>query len=1246
MPNKEFCSKLNHKNTNQFFALLRLRVKHLTMKNKQIHSLATQRILILDGAMGTQLQEFRLTEQDFRGERFQNHRWPLRGNNDLLCLTRPDLVELVHRRYFEAGADIVETNTFNSTSISQADYGTEHLVREINREAARIARQVANEFTQANPAKPRFVAGSIGPTNRTASMSPDVNNPAYRAVTFDMLVEAYEEQTLGLIEGEVDILMIETVFDTLNAKAAIVAINNVLEEKGLDIPVMVSGTITDASGRTLSGQTLRAFIESISHYPLLSIGLNCALGAEQLIPYVEELSAYTEFFVSAHPNAGLPNELGAYDQTPAEMALLVEKMLQRGYINIIGGCCGTSPEHIKAIADVAQRYSPRVAPKLPKYTRLSGLELLEIRPETNFVNIGERTNVAGSKKFARLIADGKFEEAIAIAHEQVEGGAQVIDICMDDAIIEGEKAMVTFLNYLASEPDICRVPFMIDSSRFSIIEAGLKCVQGKCIVNSISLKEGEEEFTKHAKTIKQFGAAMVVMLFDENGQADNTSRRIEIAERSYRILVDKVGVNPADIIIDPNIMAVGTGMKEHSNYAVSFIEAIEWIKQNLPHAKISGGVSNLSFSFRGNNPVREAIHSVFLFHAIKAGMDMAIVNPSQLQVYTEIEPNLLQLCEDLVLNRRKDATERLLVYAQNVKEEQTDQAKAQEWRNEPVEKRLAHALVKGLTEFIDTDTNEALSKLGSALRVIEEPLMDGMKEVGELFGSGRMFLPQVVKSARVMKAAVAILEPHMEKDKQTSTRGKVLMATVKGDVHDIGKNIVGVVLACNGFEVIDLGVMVSCEKIIETAIAEKVDIVGLSGLITPSLDEMCRVAAEMERQELKVPLLIGGATTSPLHTALKIAPNYSSGVIYVKDASQASSIAADLMNPTKKETLFENVKAAYAKAIEKHSAVVSQLISLSLARTNGLKIEWKDYSPPVPNQKGVTVLKNFPLATLRQYIDWTFFFQAWEIRGKYPQILTDPVKGKEASKLYADANALLDTIVGNNLLTANGVMAILPSVSKGDDIIVFEDEARTKPLAVFPQLRNQEQKAQGELNLCLSDYIAPAEVGITDWIGIFAVTAGIGADRLASEYAQKGDDYNGLMVKLLADRLAEAYAEVLHEKVRREIWGYTPNEQCTLEEMLKENYQGIRPAPGYPACPDHRQKETIFSILKAKENAGIELTESMAMVPTAAVSGYYFAHPQSKYFNVGKIDQEQLEDYSKRMGSNITETVRFIPNNI
>jgi 5-methyltetrahydrofolate--homocysteine methyltransferase len=1212
----------------------------------ELHRIANERILVLDGAMGTQLQKFKLSEDDFRGEILVNHPKSLKGNNDLLVLTRPEIVEKIHRDYFEAGADIVETNTFNSTSISQSDYGTEHLVHKINREAARIARKVADEFTSAEPSKPRFVAGSIGPTNRTASMSPDVNNPAFRAVSFDILANAYGEQVEGLIEGGVDILLVETIFDTLNAKAAIYAISRVFEKLQFQIPVMISGTITDASGRTLSGQTLRAFTESVSHFPLFSIGLNCALGAEQLIPYIEELSANTEFLVSAHPNAGLPNELGGYDQSAKEMANIVELMLQRGFLNIVGGCCGSSPEHIRQIAKVVKGYKPRVAPLVPKFTRLCGLELLEIRPETNFVNIGERTNVAGSKKFARLIANEKYEEALAIAREQVDGGAQVLDICMDDAIIDGEKAMTTFLKFLAAEPDICRIPFMIDSSRFSIIEAGLKCIQGKCIVNSISLKEGEEQFLNHAKIIKSFGAAMVVMLFDENGQADSTPRRIEIAKRCYDLLVEKAKVNPSDIIIDPNIMAVGTGMKEHANYAISFIESVKWIKENLPHVKISGGVSNLSFSFRGNNAVREAIHSVFLYHAIKEGMDMGIVNPSQLQVYTQIEPNLLQLSEDLVLNRRKDATERLLIYAQNIEDEKVDISKIQEWRSLPVGKRLTHSLVKGLTEFIEVDVNEAISVVGSAIKVIEEPLMDGMKEVGELFGSGRMFLPQVVKSARVMKMAVAILEPHILSDKSSLSRGKILLATVKGDVHDIGKNIVGVVLACNGFEIIDLGVMVPCDRIIETAISEKVDIIGLSGLITPSLDEMTHVATEMERKGLIIPLLIGGATTSMLHTALKIEPCYSHGVIHVKDASQASSIAVDLLNNEKKQNLQKKVNADYEKVLKDYSASSTKLRSLKEARDNCLKINWKDYTPPKPITTGIKVFKSYSLQELREYIDWTFFFQSWDLRGKYPQILTDPVKGREATKLYNDANTLLNRIVSENRLTANGVIAILPAVSKGDDIVIFEDELRTKILCTLPQLRNQELKSNGDPNLCLSDFVAPIDSDKNDWVGLFAVTAGLGADELANEYSQQGDDYNSLLSKILADRLAEAFAEMLHQKVRKEIWGYTVEENTTIDDLLKENYIGIRPAPGYPACPDHRQKATMFDILNAKEKALMELTESMMMLPAASVSGYYFSHPQSKYFNVGKIDKEQLDDYSKRMDSNARETERFIPNNI
>ncbi|HRX68274.1 MAG TPA: methionine synthase [Tenuifilaceae bacterium] len=1217
------------------------------MSTKEIlNKIITQRILVLDGAMGTQLQKFILTEEDFRGSRFAEHPSLLKGNNDILVLTRPDVVEQIHRSYLEAGADIVETNTFNANRISQSDYGTENLVREINREAARIARKACDEFTKINPDKPRFVAGSIGPTNRTASMSPDVNNPAFRAVTFDMLVNSYKEQVYGLVEGGADLLLVETIFDTLNAKAALFAIGKILEEKNLDIPVMVSGTITDASGRTLSGQTLRAFVESVSHFPLFSIGLNCALGAEQLIPYIEELSENTEFFVSAHPNAGLPNELGGYDQSAREMANLVEQMLKNRWLNIVGGCCGTSPEHVRQIAKVANRYSPRIIPEIPKYTRLSGLELLEIRPNTNFVNIGERTNVAGSKKFARLIAEGKYDEAVSVAREQVEGGAQVIDICMDDALIDGEKAMVTFLNLLAAEPEICRVPFMIDSSRFSIIEAGLKCIQGKSIVNSISLKEGETKFIEHAKIIKSYGAAMVVMLFDENGQAASTQRRIEIAERSYSILVNKVGVNPCDIIIDPNVMAIGTGMREHADLAVSFIETTRWIKQNLPFAKVSGGVSNLSFAFRGNDRVREAIHSVFLFHAVNAGMDMGIVNPSQLQVYTEIEPDLLKLTEDLVLNRRKEATERLLMYAQESHDEKEEVSKKLEWRNQSVSKRLEHALVKGITEFIDLDVAEALDFYKSALKVIEEPLMDGMKVVGELFGTGRMFLPQVVKSARVMKQAVAILEPHIESEKKSVLRGKILLATVKGDVHDIGKNIVGVVLACNGFEIIDLGVMVPAEKIIETAINQQVDIVGLSGLITPSLDEMCHVAAEMERKGLKIPLLIGGATTSKLHTALKILPNYSGGVIHIKDASQASSVATELLTPEKKLQLISRIDADYEKVIKNYKDANPTKVSLSDARKNHFKIEWEKYNPPKPKDVGVFIFNEYPIEELRKYIDWTYFFHAWEMKGKYPQILSDSIKGKEALKLYNDAYNLLDWIVKDKNLTANGVVAILPAASQDDDILVFEDESRTKIAAKFPQFRNQEIKAAGEPNLCLSDFIAPVGSNIDDWVGIFAVTAGIGVDKLAKDFSEKGDDYSAILCKVLADRLAEAFAEVMHEKVRCEIWGYAQSENIEVEEFLKENYVGIRPAPGYPSCPDHRQKAEIFRLLDAKNNAGIELTESLMMLPAASVSGYYFSHPESKYFNVGKIDSEQIENYSKRMGSSIEETKRFIPNNI
>ena len=1204
---------------------------------------------MLDGAMGTMLQRHKLTEEDFRGERFKNHHKPLKGNNDLLVLTQPKIVEEVHRVYLAVGADIIETNTFNSTSISQADYDTESSVRELNIIAASIARKVADEFTQKNPSKPRFVAGSIGPTNKTTSLSPNVSNPAYRAVTFDNLVTAYTEQVEGLIEGGVDILLVETIFDTLNAKAALFAIDEVFHKIGRRFPVMVSGTITDASGRTLSGQTLSAFLCSVSHFPLLSVGLNCALGAKQLLPYIEELSGSTKYFVSAHPNAGLPNQLGEYDQSAQEMADIVEEALKQGIVNIIGGCCGTTPLHIEKIAQLAEKYKPRVIPEIPRYTRLSGLELLEIRPDTNFVNIGERTNVAGSKKFAKLIAEGKFEEALSIAREQVENGAQAIDICMDDALIEGEKAMTTFLNYLAAEPDIVKVPFMIDSSRFSIIEAGLKCIQGKAIVNSISLKEGEEVFIDHAKRINRYGASMVVMLFDEKGQADTTQRRIEVVERCYKLLTEKAGIQPEDIIIDPNVLAIGTGMAEHAGYAVSFIETCKWIKKNLPYAKVSGGVSNLSFAFRGNNAVREAIHSVFLYHAINAGMDMGIVNPSLLQVYSEIQPDLLKLVEDLVLNRRKDATERLLSFAQSIHEDAKESINQLVWRSDPVEKRLSHSLVKGITDYIDIDTEEAYQNLKSGLAVIEGPLMDGMKVVGDLFGSGRMFLPQVVKSARVMKSAVAYLQPYLEKEKLdgnvAKTRGTIVLATVKGDVHDIGKNIVSIVLSCNGYTIIDLGVMVPCEKIIETAIAEKADIIGLSGLITPSLDEMVHVASEMEKKGLKIPLILGGATTSKLHTALKVDPVYSGAVVHVKDASQAGGVVASLLSANFNE-YSQHLKKEYKDLRDGYKANSTPTIAIEDARLNSLKVDWKSYNPPKPNKTGIIKFDEYSLEEIRAYIDWTFFFFSWDINGKFPAIFSDPVKGKEAKKLYDDANVLLDEIVSKKLLKAKGYAGIFPAASQVDDIIVYDDDAKESVLSVVPQLRNQEQKSDGEPNLCLSDYIAPVDSGKKDWVGFFAVTAGLGADELSKIYQDKGDDYSSLLVKVLADRLAEAFAELLHKRVRAEFWGYSSNENLSTDEILHEKYQGIRPAPGYPACPDHRGKEYIFKLLGINNESGMWLTENLAMYPGASVAGYYFSHLESKYFNIGRVGIDQVRNYAKRLEISIEETEKFFPNNL
>lgn len=1207
------------------------------------------RVLVLDGAMGTMIQRFKLDEDDFRGAQFATHPKTLKGNNDLLVITRPDVIESIHRDYLQAGADIIETNTFNATTISQADYATEAWVEAINLEGARLARRVADEFTALNPSKPRFVAGSMGPTNRTASMSPDVNRPAYRAVTFAQLVEAYSQQARALIAGGVDILLVETIFDTLNAKAALFAIAGVLEEMRKDIPVMVSATIADAGGRLLTGQTLEAFLASVSHYPLLSVGLNCAFGAEQLLPYVEELAAKSPILVSVHPNAGLPNQLGEYDQSADQMAGILNRFLELNLLNIVGGCCGTTPAHIASIAKLVEGHSPRKIPTIPNYSRYSGLELLELRPNVNFVNIGERTNVAGSKKFAKLIAEGNYAEAVTVARQQVEGGAQAIDVCMDDALIDAPVAMTKFLNMIAAEPDIAKVPVMIDSSRFEAIEAGLRCTQGKSMVNSISLKEGEEEFIRRARLIRRYGAAVVVMLFDEQGQADTTPRRVEVADRSYRILTQTVGYPPEDIIFDPNVLAIGTGMAEHASQAVSFIETCRWIKENLPGAKVSGGISNLSFSFRGNNAIREAIHSVFLYHAIKSGLDMAIVNPAMLQVYSQIEPNLLKLTEDLVLNRRRDATDRLLAYARNMQQEIVEETRVAEWRNGSVVQRLQHSLVKGITDYIEDDTLEAYNELGSAIGVIEGPLMEGMAEVGELFGSGKMFLPQVVKSARVMKSAVSVLEPYMsttdDLESNQAQKGTIVLATVKGDVHDIGKNIVGVVLACNGYRIIDLGVMVPVERIVEEVKRSKADIVGLSGLITPSLDEMVHVVKEFDNHGIGIPVLIGGATTSELHTALKLDTVYQGTLVHVKDASQAGGVVANLLSPERSMEFAEQTAHKYARLREGYTSKKINLISLGQARANALNFPWEHYTPPRPRQTGIIRFHNYSLAEIRNYIDWTFYFFSWDINGRYPAILDDPVKGPEAARLYREANLLLDEIVENNLLRASGVVGLFPASSHGDDIVVYADEARTERLTTLYQLRNQEEKEEGVPNLCLSDFIAP-EGGQNDWIGCFAVTVGHGADELSEKYRLEGDDYRAIAVKTLADRLAEAFAELLHRKVRMEIWGYSPNEDIPIQELLHERYRGIRPAPGYPACPDHRGKQHIFNLLNVTENSGMSLTENLSMIPGASVAGYYFSHSQSRYFTVGKLSRRQVEDYAQRQGLPIKEAERFIPTHL
>ena len=1204
-----------------------------------IYNELEKRILVLDGAMGSLIQEYKLEEEDYRGERFKDASVDQKGNNDLLSISRPDIITEIHEKYLEAGADLIETNTFNANRISQADYKLEAYAYEMNLASAKLAHKAADKFTQLDPAKPRYVVGALGPTNKTASMSPDVNDPGYRAITFDELKETYAEQARGLIDGGAQILLVETVFDTLNAKAALFGIDEVFSEKGIELPIMVSGTITDASGRTLSGQTIEAFLNSISHHKLLTVGVNCSLGADEMRPYVEILSKKAPCYTSAHPNAGLPNQFGGYDQTPAQMANAIKPYLAEQHVNIVGGCCGTTPDHIRELAKMAAAMNKRALPKTDKNTRLSGLEVFTISPESNFVNIGERTNVAGSRKFARLIKEENYEEALSIAREQVEGGAQIIDICMDDAMIDAEKAMVRFLHLIAAEPEISRVPIMIDSSKWSVIEAGLKCIQGKGIVNSMSLKEGPEVFKQHAKKILQYGAAVVVMAFDEKGQADSFERKIQICERAYNLLTKELNFPPEYIIFDPNILAIATGIEEHNNYGVDFINAIKWIKENLPYAKVSGGVSNLSFSFRGNNVVREAIHSAFLFHATQAGMDMGIVNPSMLEIYDDIPQDLLELVEDVIFNRRPDATERLVDFAETVKQKDKQVRATDDWRNGSVQERLSHALVKGIVDHIEADVMEARKSYPRALNIIEGPLMDGMGVVGDLFGSGKMFLPQVVKSARVMKKAVSVLLPFIEEEKDEAgdshAVGKILLATVKGDVHDIGKNIVGVVLSCNNYEVIDLGVMVPTERILQTALEQNVDIIGLSGLITPSLEIMVDFAREMEKREIRKPLLIGGATTSKIHTALKIEPYTSSPVVHVKDASRSVGVVNNLISKDLRTDYLSSIKKEYDNLRRNYSGASSKVnyISLEEARKNKLQIAWDKAGIVKPAFLGTKQFIDYPIAEIREYISWVFFFVVWQLRGKFPDILDDPKLGKEARKLYDDALKLLDRIEKEHLLQANGVVGFFPANSAGDDIEIYDPADHERVLVTFRNLRNQTQKENGTPNLCLSDFVAPKSSGITDYIGAFAVTAGIGIEKMLAEFERDHDDYSSIMVKALADRLAEAFTELIHYRVRKEFWGYASDENLNLNDMLLEKYQGIRPAHGYPACPDHSEKDTLFRLLDAEKVTGISLTESYSMNPAASVSGLIFANPESKYFFVGKLSEDQIIDYTQRKNS-------------
>ncbi|MEO6694520.1 MAG: methionine synthase [Ignavibacteria bacterium] len=1215
-----------------------------------IKKILKDRILVLDGAMGTMIQRYKLEEKDFRGERFKDHDIFLKGNSDLLSLTRPDIIKEIHSQYYEAGADIAETNTFTATSIAQADYKLEHVVYEMNLQSARLAKEVADEFTKNEPDKPRFVAGSIGPTNRTASLSPDVNDPGFRAVTFDELVDSYYEQTRGLMDGNVDVLIVETIFDTLNAKAALFAIEKYFYESGKRIPVMVSGTITDASGRTLSGQTVEAFLHSVSHLDLLSIGFNCALGAKQLRPHIASVAEKSEFLVSAHPNAGLPNEFGEYDETPESTALQIEEFLREDLLNIVGGCCGTTPEHIHAISEVTKKFKPRVPPTVEHLPRYSGLEPLEVYKGSNFVNVGERTNVTGSAKFKKLVVEGNYEEALTVARHQVEGGAQVIDVNVDEGMLDSEEVMTKFLNLIASEPDISKLPIMIDSSKWSVIEAGLKCVQGKSIVNSISMKEGVEKFKEQARKVRMYGAAVIVMAFDEKGQADTFERKIEICKRAYDILTKESGFPPEDIIFDPNILTVATGIEEHNNYAVDYMNATRWIKENLPGAQVSGGVSNISFSFRGNNVVREAMHSAFLYHAIKAGMDMGIVNPGMIEVYEQIPKDLLERVEDVILNRRADATERLVEFADNIKHKGKVQIKDDTWRKMNVNERLTHALVKGIVEFIDVDTEEARVLFDKPIQVIEGPLMDGMNVVGDLFGEGKMFLPQVVKSARVMKKAVAYLLPYIEAEKEEGAKpkGKILMATVKGDVHDIGKNIVGVVLGCNNYDVIDLGVMVSSEKILETARQENVDIIGLSGLITPSLDEMMHVAKEMEREGFDIPLLIGGATTSKVHTAVKIEQNYKRGqTIHVLDASRSVPVVGNLLGDNKDK--FENeIKLDYEKLRDHHmkTRIKKPYLTYEDAKRNKLKINFEENDIVKPAFIGIKVFDDYPLKEIAAFIDWTPFFRTWELAGKYPEILKDEVVGEQARSLDEDAKELLEKIVNEKWLTAKAVIGIWEASAIGDDIEIYTDDSREEVKKVFHTLRQQGVKSTNISNIALSDFIAPKKSGVKDYIGGFAVTAGLGIEKWLKKFADDNDDYNKIMLQALSDRLAEAFAELMHKKVRTEYWGYSKDENLNYDELIKEKYRGIRPAPGYPACPDHTEKVVLFEILEAEKNACIKLTESLAMYPASSVSGMYYAHPDSRYFGLGKIGKDQVKDYALRKGMTVEEVERWLSPNL